>query len=272
MFAAAVLIGAGALGMATASAVPQGAGPGAQPYIVGGEQAQVTDHPYVVYLADRRERQYCGGALIAPDRVVTAAHCVARTSRSSLRVVSGRQNVESDEGTVSEVVDVWVPENYRRVTDGNDIAVLTLAESVPYRAIKPAGERDAKLYQPGRKATVFGWGRTDERGTASEDLRSATVPVQPDQTCADVYEGYLPEQMVCAGYPEGGIDACQGDSGGPLVAGGKLIGVVSYGEGCARPNRPGVYTEVAAYAEEIAAAGSAGEPRRDPGVPGLLGG
>lgn len=275
MVAAGVLIAAGVLGVASASAIPQNSRPGVQPYIVGGEQAKAAEHPYVVYLADRRERQYCGGALIAPDKVVTAAHCVARTSRNRIRVVGGRENVNESDGMVTGVREIWVPDEYQGVTDGKDIAVLTLMEEFPYRTIELADEDDGTLYEPGRKATVFGWGRTDERGTASDELRSAQVPLQTDETCSDVYRDYIPDEMVCAGYPEGGVDACQGDSGGPLVTGGKLIGIVSFGEGCARPNRPGVYTEVAAFTAKVEAEDGQGDTRGrvdEPGLGSLLGG
>jgi secreted trypsin-like serine protease len=81
----------------------------------------------------------------------------------------------------------------------------------------------------------------------------ATVPVMDDGHCENAYPQFDPDEMTCAGYPEGGVDTCQGDSGGPYVAGGKLIGITSWGEGCAREGRPGVYSEVKRYAEDIEA-------------------
>jgi secreted trypsin-like serine protease len=78
------------------------------------------------------------------------------------------------------------------------------------------------------------------------------VPVVGGAGCRTGYPEYSPSSMLCAGYPEGGIDACKGDSGGPLVVDGGLIGIVSYGEGCAKPGKPGVYTRVSTYADEIA--------------------
>ncbi|MGH3450325.1 MAG: S1 family peptidase, partial [Haloechinothrix sp.] len=198
---AALLIAASALGVASASAASQDVRPGAQPFIVGGRDAKVSEHPYVVYLADRRGEQYCGGTLVAQDRVVTAAHCVATKSDSSIRVVAGRQNVRDDDGTATTVRDVWVPDDYERVTDGQDIAVLTLADDLPYRTIRLADQHDEELYSPGRKATVYGWGRTEENGSSSNELQSAQIPIRPDEDCAEVYEDYLPESMVCAGYP-----------------------------------------------------------------------
>ncbi|MGH3519014.1 MAG: S1 family peptidase [Haloechinothrix sp.] len=251
ILAAGVLIAASVLGVASASAVSAQARPGAQPFIVGGSATKISDHPYVVYLADRRGRQYCGGALFAPDKVVTAAHCVARISRSAIRVVAGRQDVRGDDGIETTVRQVWVPDDYRRVNEGKDIAVLTLRDQLPYRTIRLAAEEDAERYTPGRKATVFGWGRTGEREPGSDQLRSAKLPIRRDADCAAVYEDYIPDEMVCAGYREGGVDACQGDSGGPLIAGNRLIGIVSFGEGCARADRPGVYTEVAAFTRRV---------------------
>jgi len=101
------------------------------------------------------------------------------------------------------------------------------------------------------------------------------VPGRADADCVNAYDTYTKNQMVCAGYREGGTDACQGDSGGPLVAGGRLIGIISWGEGCARPGKYGVYTEVRHYAEWIETAGTGQQsvvPGGDSGLPILGGG
>lgn len=254
----ALLVAATLTLVGVAGAVANQATAGPQPKIVGGSETKADEHPYVVYLADRRGKQYCGGTLITPDKVVTAAHCVARSSPRRISVVAGRQDTRTDEGTVVEVADMWVHEDYSSVTDGNDIAVLTLEEKVPYETIRPAKAEDEAQYDEGTKATILGWGRIAERGPSSNQLREARVPLRTDEHCEETYRDYQPEQMVCAGYKKGGVDACQGDSGGPLIAGGRLIGVVSWGEGCARPDKPGVYTEVRAFEAEIkdAVAGS----------------
>lgn len=237
---------------ATTSAESSGAG---QERIVGGDRAEISDHPYAVYLADRQGDQYCGGTLVASDRVVTAAHCIAETEPERITVVAGRQDTRSDDGVETGVRAMWIPEEYSNVGEGNDIAVLQLARKMPYRTLALAGRNDGDLYTPGRKATVLGWGQTAESGERSPVLRSARVPLRKDSACERAYdEGYQPDDMVCAGYPDGGVDACQGDSGGPLVSGGKLIGIVSWGEGCARPGKPGVYTEVRAFAAQVRSA------------------
>lgn len=260
--ALAALVAAALVGAASGTSAEQATG--AQPMIVGGDEAKVGDHPYVVYLADRSGRQYCGGALIAPDRVVTAAHCVAETAPRRIFVVAGRQDTRDDDGTASGVREVWVPESYSEPTEGSDIAVLMLSEKLTQRTIRQATSEDDALYSPGRKATVLGWGRTSENGGESTTLRSAQVPLRADSDCEATYRDYVPDEMVCAGYEKGGVDACQGDSGGPLVTGGKLIGVVSWGEGCARAGKPGVYTEVRTFARQVASA----EPTSSRASPG----
>lgn len=250
----ALLVAAALTVVGVAGAVANQATAGPQPKIVGGSEAEPDEHPYVVYLADRRGKQFCGGTLITPDKVVTAAHCVARSSPRRISVVAGRHDTRTDEGTDVGVADMWIHEDYSRVTDGNDIAVLTLEEKVPYETIRPATAEDEDQYAKGTEATVLGWGRIAERGPSSNYLREARVPLRADGDCEETYRDYQPEQMVCAGYQKGGVDACQGDSGGPLIAGDRLIGVVSWGEGCARPEKPGVYTEVRAFEAEIKAA------------------
>lgn len=249
------IVAAGLLGLVSVtSAAPNTFSAANQPMIVGGSEVESGKREYVVYLADDQGAPYCGGTLVAPDKVVTAAHCVDSADADDLTVVAGRNDVRSDEGTEANVERIWIPENYSSVTEGNDIAVLLLDETLPYRTIRPATKGDDELYRQGRKATVLGWGRTSERGESSDRLRAAQVPLRADADCENAYGTYTPDEMVCAGYREGGTDACQGDSGGPLITGGRLIGIVSWGEGCARAGKYGVYTEVRRYAQQIAAA------------------
>lgn len=252
---AAVVLAAGSMvGVASVTSAQESGSEGAaSSRIVGGKQTRTESHPHVVYLADRDEEQFCGGALIAETKVVTAAHCVAGASADRIRVVAGRDDVRSDSGTVARVRSIWIPDTYRSVTEGSDVAVVHLSRKLPYGTIAIADGGDGSVYASGTMATVFGWGRTSETGESSNTLRSADVPVRADKVCANTYRDYKPAEMVCAGYPGGGVDACQGDSGGPLIAGDRLIGVVSWGEGCARAGKPGVYTEIRAYADQIRA-------------------
>jgi secreted trypsin-like serine protease len=223
----------------------------AQPYIVGGADASVADYPYAVFLADARGNQFCGGVLIGPSSVATAAHCAKAVARADMKVVAGRQDKRTRSGSQADVSSVWMPSTFSEPTKGQDIAVLTLRTRLPYKAVTVAGGGDTALYREGTKATVLGWGRMSDGGQQSNTLRKAVVPLISDKSCAASYSNYDPGSMVCAGYSRGGVDACQGDSGGPLVVGDTLIGIVSYGEGCAEPNRPGVYTRVSAYADEM---------------------
>lgn len=218
-----------------------------QPYVVGGSRASISQYPWVVYLATTSGFQYCGGTLVAPNKVVTAAHCTYGDSPSAVRVVAGREDKQSSAGVVAGVTKIWVHPNYATGW-GYDVSVLTLDRNLPYATLPLASSSESALYNPGTSATVLGWGNTREGGSASRYLLKATVPVVSDSSCAAAYGSeFVASREVCAGYTQGGVDACQGDSGGPLVAGGKLIGVVSWGYGCARAGYPGVYAQVSAF-------------------------
>ncbi|WP_081194613.1 S1 family peptidase [Saccharomonospora piscinae] len=220
----------------------------AQP-IVGGDSASIGDHPYVAFLVDGRGNQYCGGTVVSSTEVLTAAHCALAVRESDLGVVVGRERVASSEGEEVGVDDVWVASGYDNPLSGDDIAVLTLDESVSVRAAAlPTSE---SFYSPGTMATVLGWGRLFENGPKPGSLRAADVPMVSDSDCADVFRSFDSDTMVCAGWDSGGIDACQGDSGGPLVVGDTVVGVVSWGDGCAEPGKPGVYTRVSTYTDDI---------------------
>lgn len=215
--------------------------------VVGGERVSIADHPWVVYLTDASGYQFCGGTLVAPQKVVTAAHCVAGRTTRNTRVVVGREDKKSQEGVVSRLGGIWVHPDYVAADRGADIAVVTLRDRVSYRPLAPAGPDDRRLYAAGTPGRVLGWGRTSEQGSVSQYLMAATVPVVSDADCSAAYFQFDERHMTCAGYPEGGVDTCQGDSGGPLVAGDRLIGITSWGEGCARRGKFGVYTKVVEY-------------------------
>jgi trypsin len=236
-----------AAGVAQAGAV--GMDRKAEPRIVGGSPASVSQYPWVVALATSSGFQFCGGSLISSTLVATAAHCVAGRSPADLRVVAGRTDLSQPGGAVVDVTQIWVHPSYTAPERGGDAALLSLDRALSYQTVSPAQRSDRELYAPGTMATVVGWGRIVEDGPQSvHQLQAARVPLLSDAECRAAYgDLYNPRAMVCAGYPQGGVDACQGDSGGPLMAGGKLIGLVSWGDGCARPGRPGVYTRVSSY-------------------------
>jgi secreted trypsin-like serine protease len=228
--------------------------------IVGGVEAPET--PWAVALTDANGRLFCGGALVAPDRVVTAAHCLVErstlTSRDrapgSIRVVAGRSDLRV-KGTSAKVASVWRHPGFHDVTGGDDVAVLTLSEPLPQATVPLVDQGDTASYAEGGEATVLGWGRTAEGAAPSPTLRQVGVPIRSDAECARAVPDFRADGMVCAGHPQGGKDACEGDSGGPMVVRGRLVGVVSYGKGCARPGEPGVYTRLAAYRSHLRTAG-----------------
>ena len=223
---------------------------GATQEIVGGDRASIADFPYVVYLTTTDGFQFCGGTLVREDKVVTAAHCTAGRKPADIVVVAGREDKQSDAGVTSAVRSVWIHPQFSDVRSGKDVSVLTLATRMPYEPLA-LPDQGGDLYAAGRQALILGWGRTAADGQPSRYLLRATVPLTTDGDCTKAYPAYKPDAMVCAGVPQGGVDSCQGDSGGPLVADGRLVGITSWGEGCAEPGKPGVYVRVAAYVDEL---------------------
>ncbi|WP_433263942.1 S1 family peptidase [Actinosynnema sp. CS-041913] len=222
----------------------------ADPRVVGGARVPIAEHPWAVYLADENGSQFCGGTLVAPTKVLTAAHCTTGLAPRAARVVVGREDKQDQhQGKALAVAGVWRHPDFVSADGGSDVAVLTLKRAASAQPLELAD--DEALYEAGTKAVALGWGRTSEQGPTSQYLMGVALPVMSDESCERSYTLYKPAAMVCAGVPEGGVDTCQGDSGGPLVAGGKLIGVTSWGEGCARKGRPGVYSRVLAYREVI---------------------
>lgn len=244
---------AGAMASTTAavSAQPRPPSDGGGPFVIGGERASIADYPWVVYLMWANGLQFCGGALVAANKVVTAAHCTRGLHPNQVRVVAGREDKYSNDGVVADVTDVWVHPMFASVTTGNDVAVLTLDQNLDFAPLDLVDGTDAEEYTAGNNATILGWGRTSEGGPTSRYLLKASLPITSDETCSTVFAEYNRDAMICAATDDGAVDTCQGDSGGPLTVGGKLAGVTSWGSGCAHAGKPGVYTRVGTYHDLI---------------------
>ncbi|XP_071518607.1 trypsin-1-like isoform X2 [Panulirus ornatus] len=198
----------------------------------------------------------CAGSVLNENFVITAGHCVDGHSQSSITVVAGEYDLEVSSGDEQrrKVSALLLHEHYDDSTNTNDIALVKLAEPLVFNdVVKPIElPGQMELVAANTLCTTTGWGSTFEDGDVVDVLRKVDVPVVSDNKCRESYGvTVIADHMLCAGYEEGGKDACQGDSGGPFVCLGKLHGITSAGYGCARPNYPGVYTEVAYFREWI---------------------
>jgi len=213
--------------------------------IVGGLPANDIAIPYIVSL-----RNYgfhtCGGSILNERTIVTAAHCLAITTPRLLKVHVGDKTKMIQVGELINVDDIHAHPLWTKETMDYDVGLVRLARSLMYNSrIQPIALADENfLIRDGSYATVAGWGYTNIFGPGSEILRYARIPVVNQMTCTRIMGGAITDRMICAGDLNGGTDACQMDSGGPLVYRQKLIGLVSWGVGCALPNRPGVYTRI----------------------------
>ncbi|MCX4457864.1 serine protease [Streptomyces sp. NBC_01340] len=247
----AALCTATAAAAATALLCAPGAVAAPQP-IVGGTTTTTTAYPFMMQITDASQSQFCGGTLVAANKVVTAAHCMVGETTSSVRVVGGRTYLNGTNGTVSKVSKIWINPDYTDATNGDDVAVLTLSTSMSYTPASYVAPTDTGVYATGATARIIGWGTTSENGSSSNQLRTATVPIVSNTSCAGSYGSeFVANDMVCAGYTSGGVDTCQGDSGGPLLIGGVLAGITSWGEGCAEAGHPGVYTRLTTFSNLV---------------------
>jgi secreted trypsin-like serine protease len=229
--------------------------------ILGGAVAAPGQFPWMAVLVDSRSDRaingaFCGGTVVAPRVVLTAAHCVEGTGADEVDVVVGRTRLSvDDDGERIKVTKIVVHAGYDPQSVIKDVALLQLATPASVPPLPLAHPADDGMTTPGSRVVVIGWGATQEGGDISDELRFVRLTARSHGYCDREYGHIDDASQLCVGSSRAGEDSCQGDSGGPVIAGNgdttRIVGTVSYGDGCGRKGVPGVYTRVSHYAQWI---------------------
>ncbi|XP_043961464.1 suppressor of tumorigenicity 14 protein [Gambusia affinis] len=234
--------------------------------IVGGSDAVLGSWPWQVSLQMERYGHVCGATVVSNRWLISAAHCFqdsdaikysdARAWRAYLGM---RVMTRGNHGGATRLIRrILLHPQYDQFTSDYDIALLELSAPVFFNdLVQPVCVPAAShTFTTGTNCFVTGWGVLMEDGELASRLQEASVKIINRKVCNKLYDDAVTPRMLCAGNLQGGVDACQGDSGGPLVCLERgrrwfLAGIVSWGEGCARQNRPGVYTQVVKFTDWI---------------------
>ncbi|XP_064471757.1 chymotrypsinogen B-like [Ornithodoros turicata] len=229
-----------------------------QTRIAGGRDAIWRRWGWVagILYSDTHEK-YCGGALISNRYVITAARCTDGKALSDMKVLLGGDGLNITTCRIFNVSRLRQHPGYKRDTFENDIAILRLKWPARFneniRPICLPTSRDETFF--GQKAYVAGWGDLVYGGPSSPTLQEAELIIWNNTDCQGVFPQPITNVFLCAGNRTEGVDSCQGDSGGPLIVKSQrqwyLVGVVSWGVGCATQGMPGVYTRVTEFLDYI---------------------
>nr|XP_002188242.5 suppressor of tumorigenicity 14 protein [Taeniopygia guttata] len=234
--------------------------------IVGGEDARSGKWPWQASLQMGARGHVCGASVISNKWLISAAHCFLDSDSARYSVPMGWRaymgshtiNEKSNRVAMRSITRIIVHPQYDQSISDYDIALLEMETPVLFsELVQPIClPSTSRVFLYGTVCYVTGWGAVKENSHLAKTLQEARVRMINQSVCSKLYDDLITSRMLCAGNLNGGVDACQGDSGGPLACTGKgnrwyLAGIVSWGEGCARRNRPGVYTRVAALYDWI---------------------
>lgn len=209
--------------------------------------SHITQFPFEVSIRRRfcdvcAFEHYCSGTIYSNNVIITAASCVKDAVVPKIHVIAGTSKRTAHEGQIYLVDKITKHED-----DEVDLALLHLSFPIKFNDVTIAAAKLASEVPPaGKKAVVAGWGQVRENVfNFEEDIKAVQLPIMDLKVCQEKYFWTkVRDSEICAGFEQGGVDACRGDAGSPLLVNNEVVGIVSWGYGCARPNNPGVYTNV----------------------------